>query len=209
MRGPPITRFRSDHFTKDLPLKNLLRALALSLFFLPSTASAEEPFTQEKILVTGQASYGFWLGDGELNGYMLGLGLSGGYTLKENFYFGGRFDYFLGESEENELLGTDVRGNLWKIQAEVGYDIGISDVLVVRPKFGVGPMQVRLKSCQDTPTGEACGTVTDNGVGFAMGAELPINAGPVVISPDLRFNFYSGSGDATGLVFGIHAGMMF
>ena len=75
----------------------------LSLFSLASIATAQEdPFTREKIQASGHLGYGLDVSDNAMNPYGFLLGARGGYTLEQDIYVGGLFDYFFGGSAEGD-----------------------------------------------------------------------------------------------------------
>src|SRR5690606_4455465 len=83
-------------------------------------------------------SYGLYMGDDEgdpPNPYGLGLGAGVGYTLGPGVYLGGEFNYFLGSSETT--AGIEVSQNVYHFGAQVGYDLGLTPELVLRPELGI------------------------------------------------------------------------
>ncbi len=190
-------------------ISGLSVAALVGTFFLALPAQAlEEPFTRNMVSASGQLGYGLWLHDSDINGYGFFLGGSGGYTLPFNLYLGGRFDYHLGEKED--LLGDSfVRGSSWLLHLEAGYDLGLTKNVVLRPKVGLGPMQLVAKACLEFLGGRECDSSTATAFSMAMGVEAPIELGPVYLSPETRFNFYFGDAEANGFLFGLHVGAVF
>jgi hypothetical protein len=80
------------------------------------------------------------LGYGFEDGSNLGLGARFGYSLRNNIYLGGLFQYHFGESNEAGAFGAtaDAHGNIYYFGFEGGYDFHIDDV-VIRPYAGLGP----------------------------------------------------------------------
>src|SRR5688500_2483467 len=157
MLSPESTRFRAflfrvllfDYnerqrrlsFTEEFMQKRYVigSAAALSALISATPAHAEEPFTANKLQIGGGLNYGLYMGDDEgdpPNPYGLGLGVDLGYTLGLGVYLGGEFNYFFGGSKEES--GIEVATNIMQYGAEVGYDIGLSPELVIRPKLGIG-----------------------------------------------------------------------
>ena len=116
--------------------------LAASLFAAPAAAA---PATANSIQIGAGFRYGFEQEPGDLNMWGTGLGLDAGITLPNAVYVGGNFEYFFGETlEENDI---EVSGHLWQLTAESGYDIGLGPIFVLRPKLGVGIAGVSAETC--------------------------------------------------------------
>lgn len=183
------------------------------LVSLPAgTASAADAFTASKVQLAGEVGYGIFLGDDSDNNlYGLGFGARGGYTLGFGLYIGARFDYFLGNSTES--FGTTYTNSIWGFQGELGYDIGLLDFMVLRPKLGFGAMQVLAKLCVTDGfqfLNDRCTSTSLTGAVFSMGAELPIRLGSVfTLSPEARINLWLGEGDGTAFHTGLIIGATF
>jgi hypothetical protein len=54
--------------------------------------------------------------------------------LPAAIYLGGNFEYFFGDSVEGG--GLKIKSNIWQLSAEGGYDIGLGENFVIRPKVG-------------------------------------------------------------------------
>lgn len=175
----------------------------VAIVFVASIAKAEEPFTQDTAQVAVQLGAGFDMDDSnnqvhDLNDYGFLLGARAGYTLKPRIYVGGLFDFFFGDSEETSVLGVRTDRETiysWVLQGEVGYDIGLTDSIVIRPKAGIGVMHWRDNYCLTPPViSEQCNADSSTDFSFAPGVELPISLGGVFIAPELRFNISDSSG---------------
>lgn len=177
--------------------------VALACFAL--MAGAAEPFTQEKAQISGHVGYGFAMDDNyaDLNVYSFGFGARGGYTFYPPIYVGGVFDFFIGESEDvtAPFVSTEVSANAWLVQAEVGYDFGVSQSVVLRPKAGIGVTTVNAEICTG-PILVTCPDDSESDFSFAPGLEIPIDLGGLYIAPEARFNLVD---DASGFImaFGI------
>jgi hypothetical protein len=95
--------------------------------------------------------YGAKLDGGEANPWGTGLGLNVGYTLEKAVYFGGNAELFFGVARD--YGGAELSGNAWQIAAEGGYDLGLGDHVVLRPKIGLGLAGISI-SC--APEGIGC-----------------------------------------------------
>jgi len=87
------------------------------------------------------ARVGAQIGYGFNDAYKFDIGVHGGYTMDEMpIYIGGRFDYFLGSSEDTVLLGTtfSTSSSVWILGIEGGYDFDVADDVMVRPYLGLG-----------------------------------------------------------------------
>ncbi len=97
-----------------------------------------------------------------------GLGLEAGYTLPVlPIYVGGNAEYFFGNT--TEAGGVKVDGNLWQLTAEGGYDVGLGDHLVLRPKLGVGIANLSAETCL---SGFGCSKDTSSKAVLAPGAKV-------------------------------------
>lgn len=185
-------------------------ALAMAAVGLCATSASalQNPFTQEKVQVQGHIQGGIYLGDdewpaGDINPYGFGLGIRGGYTLRQMpFYLGGLLDYNIGEKEDYLPIfgsGYDVRVSSLIFQVEAGYDLGVASWVVVRPKIGLG-LTSFLVNC------DVINCDNDTDFAFQIGVEAPMEVGPVFVSPDFRFNIV---GDRSALIIGAGVGGAF
>lgn len=104
--------------------------VGLFCLFAAGSAQAMEPSPTD-----GHYSGAGLLGYGFNDGYKLGIGARGGYTLPSNFYVGGTLVYHLGSSQSTAF--GDLKYNIAYFGAEGGYDF-VAGPLVVRPYIGVG-----------------------------------------------------------------------
>ena len=196
-------------------------AAALGALISATTAHAEEPFTADKFQVGGGLNYGLYMGDDEgdpPNPYGLGLGLDLGYTLGPGVYLGGEFNYFFGSSEEE--AGFEVSTNIMQYGVEVGYDIGVSPELVIRPKAGIGMGSAKVEVSSDFGDDSQ----SESGLFIPIGAGLLYSMGGWFIGGDVRYAIFSVTNETTdavtgesveedrnasGLIFGIGAGAAF
>ncbi len=178
-------------------------ALTLAGLSLSGSALAEVPFTTNAGQVGGQLMYGLDTEDGDLNSYGIGIAPKGGYTLDMGLFIGGRLDYFFGGSED--VPGGEVSANVYQLLAEVGYDIGLSPDLVVRPKLGVGFGTVGAELCM---SGGSC-TDQDAKTGLALnpGAGILYSFGSVFLDADLRYNMLLKDDTQNGIILGVGAGV--
>src|SRR5882757_9279290 len=95
--------------------------LGLFLLFAAGSAQAMEPSTS-----AGHYSGAGLVGYGFNDGYKLGIGARGGYTLPTNFYVGGTLVYHLGSSESTPI--GDYKYNITYFGAEGGYDFAAGPV---------------------------------------------------------------------------------
>lgn len=95
-----------------------------------SPAEADPPRTARAVHFGAGFRYGVSMDDPFLDPWGSGRGLELGYTTQDALYFGGVFDYFFGESRT--LLGTKVGANLWQVAVEGGYDLQLSEGVLVR-----------------------------------------------------------------------------
>ncbi|HEX9295383.1 MAG TPA: autotransporter outer membrane beta-barrel domain-containing protein [Polyangiaceae bacterium] len=121
--------------------------LLFTLFLLypvkDASAQTVPPFTLEKFTVAG----GVRFGSNDLN---IGLGALAGYTLRQNIYLGGIFDYWFGTNQEFTTfpgVTQTAKSSAWNILGAVGYDFGVLPTLVLRPYVGAGVLHQDVEGC--------------------------------------------------------------
>lgn len=163
-------------------------AVALSALVSATTAHAETPFTANKFQVGGGLNYGVYMGDDEgdpPNPYGFGLGVDLGYTLGPGVYLGGEFNYFLGGTKEEG--GVEASYNVMQYGVEVGYDIGLTPELVIRPKTGIGMGNVSL----EISGGGFEDSTSESGLFIPIGAGVLYSMGSWFIGGDVRYGILS------------------
>jgi Outer membrane protein beta-barrel domain len=157
----------------------VVSGLATLAVALPSFA---EPATSGSLQLGLGFRQGIELNDGDLNPWGTGLGINGGYTLPAiPIYVGGTFEYFFGNTVESP--GYEQKARLWQIMAEGGYDIGLSDLFVLRPKLGLGPATVTGRACF---LGQ-CASDTETKIAVAPGLTLMLFTPVIRLSFDARY----------------------
>ncbi len=168
---------------------------------LISVPAFADPATANKL----QLGLGFRYGvdmksDGGLNPWGIGLGLSAGYTLPNAVYLGGNIEYFFGSQVGDDTNG--VTGNIWQLSAEGGYDIGIGPIFVLRPKLGVGLVNVHDKLCFEG----ACTSGSTSYFGLLPGATFIVMPPGFNLTADVRYEWVSTNPSASGLLFTVGIG---
>jgi hypothetical protein len=143
-------------------LQNLVAGTVLSLSFalVSSEASAlEPPFSEGRFGVGGGVRIGG-------NGLNFGLGGDLGYTLPETpVYLGALADYWFGDHDEQTAFGTTVSADAWgwNVLGVVGYDLGLTETIVMRPFGGAGVFHAEGEACTQLPGEPAeCLEVSDS-----------------------------------------------
>lgn len=175
---------------------------------ISSVAAAEEPFTADKGQVGLQLMYGIDMEDGDLNPYGFGLAPQGGYTISPGVYIGGRFDYFFGGSEKVSVLGVEAETsfNIYQFLLEAGYDVGLNEAMVLRPKLGLGFGKVSAEMCSGGTCIEA-----DSDTEFVLspGVNFLYNFDPIYLNIDARYNMLMAEENSEAFVLGAGAGFVF
>lgn len=172
----------------------LLSGIAALAVALPSFAS--EPATQGSIQFGVGFRYGKELNDGDFNPWATGLGLNGGVTLPViPIYVGGNIEYFFGEKVE--YPGGSLKGNIWQITAEGGYDIGLGSRLVLRPKLGLGPATYKYEDC---PLG-VCSSDSKTHMAVIPGATLMVFLPILSLSFDGRYEVVTSDPSLKAFIF--------
>lgn len=175
---------------------------ALGAFLSTAPAYAADPApTSERVQLLGGIRYG----SDDLN---FGLGARGGYTLPNNVYLGGTFDYFFGDSEESGFAGARVEASasLWLLGAEGGYDFGVSDNVVIRPFGGLGFAQANAEVCTELAgLPRQCADGSEDDVAITLGGLLHYVSGSLLVGPELRLVIV----EDAALIVGGHVGAQF
>ena len=144
---------------------------ACTVCTLALRAHAEAPFTEQQVQLGAGLDYGLYLGDAAEDiptPYGLGVNVRAGYTLDPSVYLGGELNYFIGATQRFPQYG-DVEGSLSVVQygAEAGYDIGLSEAWVMRPKLGVGAATVTARVRVEGNRGE----LSEDGLALIAGLQ--------------------------------------
>lgn len=199
-------------------------AVALCALISATTAKAETPFTADKFQVGGGLNYGVFMGDDDgdpPNPYNFGLGLDAGYTLGAGVYLGGEFNYFFGGSEEASMPygSAEVSINIMQYGVVVGYDLGLTPELVLRPQAGLGMGSAKLESKFELAGMSSEDSTSESGLFIPIGAGILYSMGGWYLGGDLRYAIFSITSDgpdgeendfnSNGLLFGVFAGGAF
>lgn len=148
--------------------------------------------------------YGAMLSDGDPNPWGTGLGLDLGYTLPSAVYVGGNFEYFFGES--SEALGLKLNANILQFSLEGGYDIGIGQSFVIRPKLGVGLAHL-ASSVEGCPPEVTCtGGSSETKAALAPGATFLFYAKQFSLALDVRYDVVFTDPSRKALIFSVGVG---
>lgn len=182
----------------------LLGGVTLALTVSSMTAHAEDAFTLNKPQVGATVGYGIYTGEGDLNPYGVGLGVNGGYTLDMGFHIGGRFEYFLGESQGPASFGV------WNFMAEPGYDLGLGPNMVLRPQLGIGMANVRAEVCLSFLGGpQTCASNSESRFTVAPGAMFLYGFDGPFLAAGLRYQHIFEDVNVGGLHITVGGGMAF
>jgi hypothetical protein len=189
--------------------------VAGGVLFAANPAAAQEPAAtseEQPAPRTGPATanvvqfglgfrYGIELNDDtDLNPWGAGLGIDAGYTLPSAVYVGGTFEYFFGGSIDAE--GGELKGNAWHLLGEGGYDIGLGESFVVRPKLGVGLGSIKTEVCFDGD----CNSDSSTNLAMAPGIKLMLITPRFGLSLDTRYAMIFGDKTAKALIFTVGVG---
>lgn len=160
----------------------LVSALGLALAASTMAGSAlADAATQGAFQLGAGFRYGVEQNEGDVNPWASGLGLSLGYTMENSVYLGGNFEYFFGETVS--VATAEVQHNVWQLSAEGGYDVGLGDSIVLRPKLGLGMASLMVDSC----VGNVCQEESDAEFMVAPGATFLLLTRSFSLSLDARY----------------------
>jgi hypothetical protein len=137
-----------------------------------------------------------------------GVGLRGGYTIPSSIYFGGVFDYFFGSTDTTSALGASIetKTHLWLLGGEVGYDLGLTPDMVIRPFVGVGYAAGSARVCTSvTGLPTVCGSGDNHDPFFELGGSFNWFNGRFMLGGDARFL----QADEGAVILGGHIGVQF
>jgi hypothetical protein len=174
--------------------------LATILFAAPSFAG--DAATEGALQIGLGFRYGAELNDGDFNPWGSGIGLEVGYTLPVlPIYVGGNAEYFFGS--EQIAGGVKLDGHLWQLSAEGGYDFGVGDHLVIRPKLGLGFATPSVETCLD---GFGCQKNSDTKGLIAPGAKFILMFSRFELSFDGRYAVVLSDPTAKAFIFSVGIG---
>jgi hypothetical protein len=182
-----------------------LIAAGAALVAAPAVA---DPATTKVLQLGVGFRYGADLTSGDtLNPWGTGIGLDGGYTLPNAVFLGASFEYFFGEKIGDDSNGASA--NLWQLSTEAGYDLG-TDVVVLRPKLGLGVANVSVESCAPAVSlggGSDCTPRTKSDFVLLPGATLIVIPGRFSLVADVRYELVFASQMGQGLLFTFGVGL--
>ena len=154
-------------------------------------ASASEGFTAGTIQLEGGLSYGVYLGehaDDIPTPYGLGVHAKSGYTFDLPVYLGAELNYFFGARQPVPGY-QDVEGSLSiaHFGAELGYDVGLGSMVVVRPKVGLGAAIVVAEVTVEGITGQ----VSETGLAMTAGVQALLGFEPWCVTAEVRYTSLS------------------
>ncbi len=183
-------------------VKGISAAMGLvsALWAAPSWADAA---TQGSLQIGLGFRYGVELNEGDVNPWGTGIGLEGGYTLPViPIYLGGNLEYFFGGTFDSPL-GGDIEANVFQISAEGGYDIGLGNHFVIRPKLGLGFAVMNSEVC--VPNFD-CQKNSDNRALIAPGAKLMLFLSKIQLDFDARYAMLTSDPTAKAFIFSVGIG---
>jgi hypothetical protein len=162
-------------------------------------AEAVPSFTLERTTLGG----GIRWGSDDLE---FGIGVRGGYTLRQGIYIGGLFDYWFGDDDDSEVAGIarferDI--NVWNLMGVVGYDAGITQSITIRPYGGFGIVHVDFEECGGALGFNPCVENDETDPGMVLGGEMLFEIGTNLhVGPELRILIYEEAAFIIGGNFG-------
>jgi hypothetical protein len=118
-------------------------------------------------------------------------------------YLGGNFEYFFGDS--SEALGVKVNANILQFSLEGGYDIGIGQSFVIRPKLGVGLAHL-ASSVEGCPPELGCTGNPETKAALAPGATFLFYAKQFSLALDARYDVVFTDPSLKALIFSAGVG---
>jgi hypothetical protein len=143
------------------------------------------------------------------NSYSAGLMLRAGRTFTPQVYLGVGGEYWFPSVQSAGIGGAQINasGSAFDVLGLIGYDWGVSDIVVIRPLGGLGVIHTEASICSSflgAPT--QCVNGKDTNAAGTFGVEVLVQLKPVEVGGEIRGLFASGSSTA---LFGAHVGMTF
>lgn len=178
-------------------VKSVSVAMGLVSALWAAPSWADDPATEGSIQIGLGFRYGVEMNDGDLNPWGTGIGLEGGYTLPViPVYVGGNAEYFFGGTLDSPQVDLD--SNIWQLSAEGGYDFGIGDHVVIRPKLGLGYAFLSTETC----IGDlGCQSDSDGKPLIAPGAKFMLLLKSFQLSFDARYAIITSDPSAKAFIF--------
>jgi hypothetical protein len=154
------------------------------------------------------ASAGILVGTGFKDGYNVGFGARGGFTLPLGVYIGGTFVYHLGKSESTP--SGDLSTHLFYFGPEGGYELSAGP-LTLRPYLGLGYASLSASVPQTCAAG-ICGggaTITDSKPALWPGATALFPVGNLFVGADVRYVLLLDTTDGNAFSAFLTGGMTF
>jgi hypothetical protein len=146
--------------------------------------------------------YGVEQNEGDVNPWGTGLGLELGYTMENSVYLGGNFEYFFGETVR--IGSSELSHNVWQLSAEGGYDIGLGESIVLRPKLGLGMASLMVDGCP----ADVCKDTSESDFMLAPGATFILLTRSFSLSLDARYAMIVAEPElAKALIFSLGIGL--
>jgi hypothetical protein len=162
-------------------------------------AAADPSFTLERATIGGGLR---WASE-DLE---FGIGVRGGYTLRQGIYIGGTFDYFFGDDDDANfgVFASDVDYNVWGLMGVVGYDAGLTPSITIRPFGGFGIVHQDVEWCQQAIIGlENCFDDSESDGGAVLGVEALFEIGTSLhVGPEIRILIFEETAFVLGGNFG-------
>ena len=166
---------------------------------------ARPPHTARAVQFGVGFRYGASMTEREPNGWGSGIGADLGYTLPSAIYLGGNFEYFFGGRKELGA-GISVKGNIWQLSAEGGYDVAAGKNFVIRPKLGVG-IATANTSFTGCPPSVGCDSSSETKPLVAPGITFMLFTKSLSFSLDLRTAFVIADSTPKALILGFGIGL--
>ena len=186
----------------------LSAALGLVGLSWATPSFADGPATEGALQIGLGFRYGAELNDGDFNPWGTGIGLEVGYTLPVlPIYVGGNAEYFFGNKIDfggtPTVASTSVESHIWQLTAEGGYDFGVGDHLVIRPKLGLGFANPSAEVCGG---GLSCQKNSDTKGLVAPGAKIILMFSRFQLSFDGRYAVVLSDPTAKAFIFSVGIG---
>ena len=184
-----LVLFRSQdaHSFAQMKAFTVFGSVLLLSSALVTAPAAADPFTSGKLGISGTVAYAADLENDDLQPYNVGFGLQAGYTLPiaVPLYLGASFEQGIGDRSTTFVNERTVAlsGSAWWLHGLLGYDLGLLDRVVLRPIFGLGPVNGRSEFC----TSGICSSSTDTALSIAAGLQVPINLSIVTLTPQVKY----------------------
>lgn len=167
-----------------------------------ATSTAAGPPSATDVQIGVGLHYGTLVSGPTPNPWSTGLGVALGYTLRRAVYLGGSFEYYfgIGAPPGAQMLST------FQYAAETGYDVGLGEHFVLRPRLGIGVASLTTSYNGCSPGYSDCPRKSDPEPLATPGLTFLFLNGHLLLSASVRYALVVPDAELQGFIFSFSIG---